>query len=120
MYIKSLKITFVSGFNFLSKNLLVFVIFDLFENSNEYLYVPILIYMYLQSYILHLKFTLKRKIGVESFAFIFKIKSYFIFAGLFYFFALINQFFPYVVLSTIFISIIIHLFRIILFSKVMD
>ena len=119
MYIKSLKITFVSGFNFLSKNLLVFVIFDLFENSNEYLYVPILIYMYLQSYILHLKFTLKRKIGVESFALFLKL-NLILFLLDYFIFALINLFFPYVVLSTIFISTIIHLFRIILFSKVMD
>ena len=119
MFIKSLKITFVSGFNFLSKNLLVFVIFDLFENSNEYLYVPILIYMYLQSYILHLKFTLKRKIGVESFALFLKL-NLILFLLDYFIFALINQFFPYVVLSTIFISVIIHLFRIILFSKEME
>ena len=119
MFIKSLKITFVSGFNFLSKNLLVFVIFDLFDNSNEYLYVPILIYMYLQSYILHLKFTLKRKIGVESFALFLKL-NLILFLLDYFIFILINQFFPYVVLSTIFISIIIHLFRIILFSKEME
>ena len=91
MFIKSLKITFVSGFNFLSKNLLVFVIFDLFNNSNEYLYVPILIYMYLQSYILHLKFTLKRKIGVESFALFLKL-NLILFLLDYFIFALINQF----------------------------
>ncbi len=119
MFIKSLKITFVSGFNFLSKNLLVFIIFDLFEKSNEYLYVPILIYMYLQSYILHLKFTLKRKIGVDSFTLFLKL-NLILFLLDYFIFSLINQFFPYVVLSTIFISIIIHLFRIILFSKEME
>jgi len=119
MFIKSLKITFVSGFNFLSKNLLVFIIFDLFEKSNEYLYVPILIYMYLQSYILHLKFTLKRKIGVDSFTLFLKL-NLILFLLDYFIFTLINQFFPYVVLSTIFISIIIHLFRIILFSKEME
>ena len=119
MFIKSLKITFVSGFNFLSKNLLVFIIFDLFEKSNEYLYVPILVYMYLQSYILHLKFTLKRKIGVDSFTLFLKL-NLILFLLDYFIFSLINQFFPYVVLSTIFISIIIHLFRIILFSKEME
>ena len=119
MFIKSLKITFVSGFNFLSKNLLVFIIFDLFEKSNEYLYVPILIYMYLQSYILHLKFTLKREIGVDSFTLFLKL-NLILFLLDYFIFSLINQFFPYVVLSTIFISIIIHLFRIILFSKEME
>ena len=119
MFIKSLKITFVSGFNFLSKNLLVFVIFDWFDNSNEYLYVPILIYIYLQSYILHLKFTLKREIGVESFALFLKL-NLILFLLDYLIFTLINQFFPYVVLSTIFISIIIHLFRIIKFSKEME
>jgi len=119
MFIKSLKITSVSGFNFLSKNLLVFIIFDLFEKSNEYLYVPILIYMYLQSYILHLKFTLKRKIGVDSFTLFLKL-NLILFLLDYFIFSLINQFFPYVVLSTIFISIIIHLFRIILFSKEME
>ena len=119
MFIKSLKITFVSGFNFLSKNLLVFIIFDLFEKSNEYIYVPILIYMYLQSYILHLKFTLKRKIGVDSFTLFLKL-NLILFLLDYFIFSLINQFFPYVVLSTIFISIIIHLFRIILFSKEME
>ena len=119
MFIKSLKITFVSGFNFLSKNLLVFIIFDLFEKSNEYLYVPILIYMYLQSYILHLKFTLKRKIGVDSFTLFLKL-NLILFLLDYFIFTLINQFFPYVVLSTIFISIVIHLFRIILFSKEME
>ena len=119
MFIKSLKITFVSGFNFLSKNLLVFIIFDLFEKSNEYLYVLILIYMYLQSYILHLKFTLKREIGVDSFTLFLKL-NLILFLLDYFIFSLINQFFPYVVLSTIFISIIIHLFRIILFSKEME
>ena len=119
MFIKSLKITSVSGFNFLSKNLLVFIIFDLFEKSNEYLYVPILIYMYLQSYILHLKFTLKRKIGVDSFTLFLKL-NLILFLLDYFIFTLINQFFPYVVLSTIFISIVIHLFRIILFSKEME
>ncbi len=119
MFIKSLKITFVSGFNFLSKNILVFVIFDLFENSNKYLYVPILVYMYLQSYILHLKFTLKKRIGVESFTLFLKL-NLILFLLDYFIFALINQYFPYVVLSTIFISFTIHLFRIILFSKEME
>ena len=115
---KSLKITSVSGFGFLIKNSLVFLVFDLFENSNEYFYVVILVYVYLQSYVLHSKFTLKRRIGIESFILFFKL-NLILYLIDYFIFTLINTYFPYVVISTIFISVFIHITRIILFSKEM-
>ena len=118
MFKKSLKITSVSGFNFLSKNLLVFLIFDIFNNNNENLYILILIYIYLQSYLMHSRFTLKRRIGFESFLLFFKLNmTLFLFD--YFIFVLINNIFQFVVFSTISISIFIHLIRIILFSKEM-
>jgi len=119
MFIKSLKITLVSGFNFLIKNSIVFIVFDISKNDSEYLYIFILIYMYFQSYILHLKFTFKKEIGIESFTLFLKL-NIILFLVDYFIFSLINQLFPYVVLSTILISIIIHLIRIILFSKEMN
>ena len=119
MIYKSLKISFVSAINFFIKNLLVFLIFDFFNNKNEYFYVLILVYIYFQSYILHLKFTLRRKINVESFILFLKL-NLILFIIDYSIFFLISKYFPYVVLSTILISFIIHSIRIILFSREMD
>ena len=115
----SLKITSVSGFGFVIKNSLVFLVFDFLENSNEYFYLVMLIYIYLQSYVLHSKFTLKRRIGIESFILFFKL-NLIIYLADYFIFTLINIYFPYVVISTIIISIFTQITRIILFSKEMS
>ncbi len=116
---KSIKITTVSGFNYLIKNVLVFLIFDVFNQSNKLFYGLILVYIYFQSYFLHCKFTLKRSINSSSF-FLFLRLNIILFLIDYFIFSLISQYFPYVVISTIFISIIVHLVRIILFSKEMN
>ncbi len=115
---KSIKITTVSGFNYLIKNVLVFLIFDVFNQNNELIYGLILIYIYFQSYFLHCRFTLKRKINSSSF-FLFLRLNLFLFIFDYLIFDVINQFFSYFVFSTLLISFIIHLVRILLFSKEM-
>ena len=116
---KSLKITSVSGFNYLIKNILVFLIFDLFNQHNDWIYAFILVYIYFQSYFLHCKFTLKRKVNSSSF-FLFLRLNLFLFLIDYFIFDMINQYFPYFVFSTLIISFIVHFVRILLFSKEME
>lgn len=119
MFNKSVKITSVSGINFVAKNFLVFLIYDFFEFSEEYYYFLILIYIYIQSYLLHSRFTLKKKIGINSFILFAKL-NFILFLVDYVIFTLIKSFFPLVVVSTIFITVFIHTIRIILFSKEMN
>ena len=119
MFSKSLKITSVSGINFIVKNFLVFLTFDLFEYSDENFYFLILIYIYIQSYLLHSRFTLKKKIGTNSFTLFTKL-NLILFLIDFIIFNLIKSFFPLVVVSTMFITIFVHTIRIFLFSKEMN
>ena len=118
MFSKSIKITSVSGFNYLIKNLLVFLIFDLLNQQNEWIYGIILIYIYFQSYLLHCKFTLKKEVNISSFILFLRL-NLFLFVIDYFIFDIINQFFSYFVFSTLVISFMIHFARILLFSKEM-
>ena len=119
MIIKSLKISSVSAVNFLIKNFLVFIVFDLLVFTNNYGYSLILLYIFFQSYFLHAKFTLKRKVDRNSFILFFKL-NLILFLFDYLFFLLINIYFPFFVVSTVLISFVIHLIRILLFSREMD
>jgi len=116
---KSFKITTVSSFNYLTKNFLVYVIFDLFNHQNKWIYGLILTYIYLQSYLLHCKFTLNKKIGTSSF-FLFSRINIILFLLDYFIFELISQYFSYFVFSTLMISFLVHFVRVLLFSKEME
>ena len=119
MFNKSIKITSVSGINFVVKNFLVFLTFDFFGYSGEHLYLLILFYIYIQSYLLHSRFTLKKKFGIKSFSLFTKLNLILFFID-YVIFILIKSLFPFVVVSTIFITVFIHTIRIVLFSKEMN
>ena len=116
---KTFKISSVSGFNFLVKNILVFLIFDIFNNPNRSFYIFILIYLFFQSYFLHLKFTLKKSLGFNSFFIFSRINLVLIIID-YVIYSLINKYFSFVVISTLLITVFVHAIRIILFAKEMD
>ena len=116
---KTFKISSVSGFNFLVKNILVFLIFDIFNYSNRTFYIVILIYIFIQSYFLHLKFTLKKSVGFNSFFIFSRINLVLIIVD-YVIFSLINKYFSFVVISTLLITVFVHSIRVMLFAKEMD
>ena len=118
MFSKSLKITSVSGINFIAKNFLVFLTFD---------FLNILMKSFIFNFDLHIhskliliqRFTLKKEIGTNSFTLFTKL-NLILFLIDYIIFNLIKSFFPLVVVSTMFITVFVHTIRIFLFSKEMN